>query len=147
MYDRLQEDMKQALKEHDKIKLDTIRMVISSIKQIHIDEKKEINDELVTKVLSKEIKTRKESLEEFKKASRDDLIEKAQSEIDILTSYMPSMLSEDELNKIIEDVFKEVKPSSIKDMGKIMKEVTSKAQGRADMSNVSSLVKEKLSNL
>jgi len=144
MFEKLQNDMKEALKNHDKVKLDTIRMSIAAIKQAHIDDKVEINDDLVIKVISKEIKTRNDSIKEFSNANREDLIDKTQKEIDILKEYMPKQLEEDEIRQIIEVAIKSVDATSIKDMGKVMKEVTPKLSGKADMSNVSKIVKEML---
>ena len=101
MYDKIKSDIVSAMKEKDTLKLQTLRGVKGEIDLAHIDKKVEINDELVTDVLSHQIKTRKESISEFEKGGRDDLIEKTNEEITLLQSYLPEQLSTDELNKIM----------------------------------------------
>ena len=103
--------------------------------------------ELLIDVVGKQIKMRNDSINEFKKASRDDLVEKNEKEIEILKEYLPEQLSLEEVNKIIDEIFDKVKPSSMKDMGSIMKEVTPQVKGKFDMQEVSSIIKTKLSNL
>ena len=144
MVEQLEKDMITAMKEKDKDKLTVIRMVKASLKQEQIDHKKEINDDLLIDVVNKQIKMRKDSITEFEKGGRTDLIEKTQSEIDVLMKYLPEQLSEEEVNKIIDEIFEEVKPEGQKDMGKVMKEVTSKLKGKADMKTVSSIIRERL---
>ena len=136
----------EAMKAKDSVRLATLRGVKGAIKLQSIDHKKEINDELLIDVVSKEIKTRNESIKEFEKGNRQDLIDKTKEEIDILSKYLPEQLSEDEIITIINQVFEEVKPSGIKDMGKVMGKVTPLVKGKADMGLVSSLIKEKLNS-
>ena len=112
-----------------------------------IDNKKEVNDDLLIDVVNREIKMRKESILEFEKGNREDLIEKYQSEIDILSNYLPEQLSSEEVMSEINKIFDEVKPTSMKDMGNIMREATSVLKGKADMKEVSSIIKDKLQNL
>ncbi len=109
-----------------------------------LNKKRELTDEEVIDVISKQIKTRKDSIKEFEKGSRDDLIEATSKEIDILTAYLPKQLTDEEVMEIIEKVFAEIKPESGKDMGKIMKAVTPLVKGKADMGKVSSIIREKL---
>lgn len=144
MRNQILEDLKNAMKNQDKEKLSVIRMVKGAIQMSELNKKHELSDEEVIDVITKEIKSRKDSINEFQKGDRKDLIEKTQSEIDILSEYLPKQLSEDELNTIIDKVFSEIKPESSKDMGKIMKELKPKVNGKADMSLVSKIVKEKL---
>ncbi len=144
MRNQILEDLKTAMKNQDKERLSVIRMVKGAIQMSELNKKHELSDEEVTDVITKEIKSRKDSINEFKKGNREDLIEKTQAEIDILNEYLPQQLTEEELNKIIDDVFDEIKPESTKDMGKIMKAITPKVKGKADMSLVSKIVKEKL---
>lgn len=144
MRNQILEDLKNAMKNQDKEKLSVIRMVKGAIQMSELNKKHELSDEEVIDVITKEIKSRKDSINEFQKGGRKDLIEKTQSEIDILSEYLPKQLSEDELNTIIDKVFSEIKPESSKDMGKIMKELKPKVNGKADMSLVSKIVKEKL---
>ena len=103
------------------------------------------NDELLTEVIAREIKTRNESIKEFEKGGRNDLVEQTQNEIEVLKKYLPEQLSEEEVDNIIEEVFNEVKPESMRDMGKVMGLVTPKVKGRFDMSEVSAKIKSKLS--
>lgn len=145
MVEKLKADMIEAMKNKEKEKLTVIRMVKAAMDQEHIDRKREINDELLIDVVNKQIKMRRDSIVEFEKGNRSDLIEKTQSELAILEAYLPEQLSEEEVNKIIDEIFMEVKPESQKDMGKVMKEATAKLKGRADMKKVSEIIKNKLS--
>jgi len=147
MRDKILKDIMQAMKDKDKDKLSVLRMVKGSIQLEEIAKKKELSDDDVLGVLAKQIKTRKESIIEFEKAGRNDLIEQTSKEIEILNQYMPEQMSEEEIIKVIEEAVEEVKPQSASDMGKIMKLVSPKFKGKADMSLVSSIIKEKLSNI
>lgn len=142
----LDKDVIEAMKAKDSIKLATLRAIKGAMKMQNIDHKKEINDELLIDVVSKEIKTRNESIKEFEKGARQDLIEKTQTEIEILNKYLPEQLSLEEISEIIEKVFIEVNPTGIKDMGKVMGTITPLVKGKADMSVVSGLIREKLNN-
>lgn len=144
MRNQILEDLKTAMKNQDKEKLAVIRMVKGAIQMSELNKKHELNDEEVIDVITKEIKSRKDSINEFKKGGREDLITKTQAEIDILSTYLPKQLTEEELNKIIDEVFEVVKPESSKDMGKVMKELTPQVKGKADMGLVSKIVKEKI---
>ncbi len=144
MVEKLEKDMIEAMKNHEKEKLTVIRMVKASLKQEQIDHKKEINDELLIDVVNKQIKMRKDSITEFEKGNRTDLIEKTQQEINILMNYLPEQLSEEEVNKIIDEIFNEINPSGQKDMGKVMQQATAKLKGKADMKEVSTIIRERL---
>ena len=109
-----------------------------------INKKHELTDDEVISVIAKQIKTRKESIMEFEKAGRQELIENTQKEIAILEKYMPEQMSEEEVVKVIDQVFEQVKPESARDMGKVIKAITPLVKGKADMSLVSKLVKERL---
>ena len=141
---KLDEEIISAMKEKNTIKLNTLRGVKAAMKQQNIDSKKEINDELLIDVVSKEIKTRNESIKEFEKGNRTDLIEKTQEEINYLNDYLPEQLSDEELNKIIDEVFAKVNPTGMSDMGKVMGNVTPLVKGKADMGKVSSIIKSRL---
>ena len=147
MRDRILEDLKVAMKNQDKKTLAVIRMVKGAMGMEELNKKRELTDDEVIALISKQIKTRKESIVEFEKGNREDLIKGTEEEIEILNKYMPEQLSDEEVNKIIDEIFAEVKPESIRDMGKIMKEATLKLNGKADMGNVSSIIKNKLNNL
>ena len=127
--------------------LAVLRMVIGAIQLEEINKKSELTDEDFIGVVSKQIKTRKESIVEFEKAGRTDLIEQTSKEIEILNKYMPEQLSEDEVLKVIEDALNELKPEKPSDMGKLMGFLTPKLKGKADMSFVSKTIKDKLANL
>lgn len=147
MKNKILNDLTQALKQGDKEKLSVLRMIKGSIQLEEIKLKRELNEEEIVSILSKEIKTRNESIKEFTKGNRQDLIDKTSREIEIIKPYLPEQLSTDEVLEIIETAFKEVNPTSSSDMGKIMKSVTPKLKGKTDMGNVSKIIKERLSNL
>lgn len=141
---QLEQDLITAMKNKEKERLTVIREIKANMKLANIDQKKEINDELMIEVVSKAIKTRKESIKEFEKGNRQDLIEKTSFEIEVLEKYLPEQLSIEEIISIIEKVFEEVCPASISDMGKVMGKVTPLVKGKADMGEVSKIIKEKL---
>ena len=147
LYEKISKDMVEAMKAHDKDTVSTLRLLKSAIDKYLIDNKMErhdASDEVVIDVISKQVKTHKESIEQFAVANRQDLIDGLNREISLLSKYLPEQLSEDELNKIIDEVFDKVKPSSMKDMGLIMKEIKPLIAGKADMGTVNKIVKEKL---
>lgn len=141
------EDLKTAMKNQDKETLAVIRMVKGAMQMDELNKKHELTDEEVVDVIAKQIKTRKESIAEFKKGNREDLVSQAESEIAILSKYMPEQLSEEEVLKVIDEAFDTIKPASQSDMGKIMGFVTPKLKGKADLSFVSKTVRERISTL
>lgn len=145
MVEQLKKDMIDAMKKKETVRLTVIREIKSNMKLAEIDQKKEINDDLLVEVVSKAIKTRKESIKEFEKGKRQDLIDKTNEEIEILNKYLPEQLTKEEVNKIIDEIFNEVKPTSMRDMGKIMGLINPRLKGKADMSEVSTIIKNKLS--
>lgn len=147
MREKILNDLKEAMKQQEKTKLSVIRMVKGAIQMEELNLKRPLTDEEVISVIAKQIKTRKESIVEFEKGNRQDLIDQTQKEIDILNTYMPEQLSEEEVLKVVEEAFEAIKPSAPSDMGKLMGYVTPKLKGRADMSFVSKTIKEKLTNL
>ncbi len=144
MVEKLDKDMIEAMKNHEKERLAVIRSVKAGLKQEMIDHKRELNDELLIDVVNHQVKMRKESIVEFEKGNRQDLIDQTQAEIDILMAYLPEQLSSEEVVKIIDEIFEEVKPESQKDMGKVMKEAQAKLKGKADMKEVSTMIRERL---
>ena len=142
--DRIYQDIVAAMKAKDKDKLSVLRMLKGSLQLENINKGKELTDDVVIDVISREIKQRKESIAEFTKGGREDLANETAKEIEILKAYLPEQLSEEEIEKIIDQVFARVAPTSAKDMGKVMKEVTPLVKGKADMSHVSALIKERL---
>ena len=147
MKQKLLNDLVSAMKNQDKETLSVLRMVKGAIQLEEINKKSELNDDDFIGVVSKQIKTRKESLVEFEKAGRTDLVEQTTKEIDILNKYMPEQLTEEEVLKVIDEAFDIIKPQSQSDMGKLMGYVNPKLKGKADMSFVSKTIKEKLSSL
>ncbi|MCQ2361606.1 MAG: GatB/YqeY domain-containing protein [Acidaminococcaceae bacterium] len=144
--EQLTEDMKTAMKEREagKLRLSVIRMVRSNIKNTEINEKRELNDDDVLAVLMKEVKMRQDSLEEFKKADRQELVAQAEEEIAILKKYLPAALSDEELKAIVAEVIAQTGAAGPKDMGKVMPEVMAKTKGRADGKRISAMVRELL---
>ncbi len=142
--ERITEDMKNAMRAKDSERLGTIRMITSAIKQREVDERITLDDTQVLAVIEKMIKTRKESIAQFKTGGRDDLVAKEQKEVDLLQAYLPEQLSEAELDKLIADAIAQTGATSIKDMGKVMGLLKQQAQGRADMGIVSGKIKAKL---
>ena len=147
LVERINEDMKGAMKAQDKETLSVIRMMKSAVQMAKIELKHDLSDEEVVDVISKQIKMRKDSVLEFKNAGRDDLAEQYNREIEVLNKYMPEQLSKEEVEKIIDDAFTLINPTSNKQMGLIMKEVNPKVRGKYDMGEISKLIKDKLSNL
>lgn len=145
--ERINNDLKECMKNKDSFKLSVIRMVKGAMQLEKKDPRAELTDDEMIKVISKQIKMRNDAINEFKKADRQDLISQNEKEIGILNSYLPPKLSDEEVNKILDEAFSLVNPTSSKDMGKIMKEVSSKVAGRADMSVVSTLIRDRLNNL
>ena len=144
MVEKLKQDMIVAMKAKDKNRLTTLRMIKGDLDKEHIDKKREINDELLIEVVNRGIKQRKDSIVEFEKGGRQDLIDKTQEELAILQSYLPAQLSDEEVLAIIDEAFQIVNPEGARDMGKIMKEIQPKLKGRADMKQVSEIIKTKL---
>ena len=144
MLEKLDKDMIEAMKNHEKEKLTVIRMVKASLKQEEIDHKKEVNEDLLIDVLNRQIKMRKDSISEFEKGGRQDLIDQTQSEINILMEYLPEQLSKEEIEEVINRLFEELKPESQKDMGRVMGQAQSELKGKADMKEVSNMIREKL---
>ncbi len=144
---QLTEDMKQAMKDKEsgKLRLSVIRMVRANIKNVEINDKKELGDEDVLKVLMKEVKMRQDSLEEFEKAGREDLVMQAKEELAVLRAYLPEALSDDELKSVVAEVIAAVGAKGPSDMGKVMPAVIAKTQGRADGRRISAFVRELLS--
>jgi uncharacterized protein YqeY len=142
--DRIQQDVKDAMRAKDKARLAAIRLITAAIKQREVDERIELDDAQVTAVLDKMAKQRRESISQFEKAGRDDLIAQEVMELEIIQSYLPEQLGEDEINALIDSAMQATGATSIKDMGKVMGQLKPKLQGRADMSAVSALIKARL---
>lgn len=146
LLEQLNSDMIASMKNKDSFTLGVIRMAKGAVQLESINKKKELTDDEVVAVISKQIKIRNDSIEEFTKAGRTDLVEQNKKEIEVLNKYMPEQLSEEEINKIIDEAFVKLNPTA-KDMGLIMKEVSPKLKGKADMGKVNVIIKEKLLNI
>ena len=143
--ERITEDMKNAMRAGEKERLATIRLALAAIKQREVDERIQLDDTQVLAALEKMIKQRKESIVQFQAGGRADLVAKEQAEIAVLQGYMPAQMSDAELDALIAEAIAATGAASIKDMGKVMGLVKGKAQGRADMGQVGSRIKQKLS--
>lgn len=142
--DQLLQDMKTAMKSGDKITLETIRMVRSQIKNVEVQKGEALTDEDILQVLTKEAKRRKESIDMYTKGGRDDLAENESKELDVIQSYLPEALSEDELFAIIADAIEKTGAQGMSDMGKVMGMVMPQTKGRADGKMIQNLVRQKL---
>ena len=145
--EKINSDMINYMKSKDSFSLGVIRMVKGAIQLEKINLKRDLTDDEVVAVVSKQIKMRNDSINEFTKANRMDLVEQYKKEVELLNTYMPIQLSEEEVNKVIDEAFVKINPTGSKDMGLIMKEVSPKLRGRADMGRVNTLIKERLNNL
>jgi hypothetical protein len=135
------EDMKDAMRAGDKLRLGAIRMALAAIKQKEVDERITLDDEAVLSVLEKMLKQRRESISQFRDAGREDLAKREEAEAEILSAYMPEPLAEAELEAIVKKAISETGAESMRDMSKVMAIVKAQAQGRADMSAVSARVR------
>ena len=144
--EKINADMISYMKSKDSFALGVVRMVKGAIQLEKINLKRDLNDDEVVAVISKQIKMRNDSIQEFTKANRVDLIEQYKKEIELLNKYMPKQLTEEEINSIIDEAFVKINPTSSKDMGLIMREISPKLKGRADMGKVNSIIKDRLSN-
>jgi hypothetical protein len=141
---RIREDMKTAMKAGDKRRLGVIRLILAAIKQREVDERIELDDSQTLAVLDKMVKQRRDSIEQFEKAGRNELAEQESFEIEVLQAYMPEALSEEEIDAMIAEAISGTGAASLRDMGKVMGQLKPKIQGRADMGAVSAMVKQRL---
>lgn len=142
--ERIQDDMKVAMKAADKRRLGTVRLILAAIKQREVDERIELDDTQILAVLDKMVKQRRDSIEQYTKADREDLAEQERYEVGVCQQYLPEALAEDELIALVNAAIATTGAASMRDMGKVMGEIKPKAQGRADMGAVSKLVKQRL---
>ena len=144
MYDSIKSEIVKAMKEHNKERLNVLRMVKAAVDLEHIDKKVEINDELVLSVVLKQVKMRDDSIEQYSKTSRSDLVEKETMELNILKEFLPKPLTDSEVDKLISEAIDEIKPEGMKDMGKVMGYLSPKVKGRTDQKALSMKIKERL---
>lgn len=143
--ERINSDLKDAMRARDQHKLDALRLITAAIKQIEVDERIEVDEARMIVILDKLAKQRNESITQFKSAGRDDLVQQEQFELDILHHYLPEPLSDAEIKKLVDQAFVDVDAKAMSDMGKVMAQLKPLMQGRADMSKVSAMIKAKLS--
>lgn len=142
--EKLMEDLKSAMKEKDEIKKNTVQMVRAGILQIEKDKGIEVEDNQIIDIIAKEVKKRKDAAVDFEKGGREDLVEKNNKEIEILSAYLPKQLSREEIEAIVKDVITEVNATTIKDMGKVMKSAKEKIGAAADGKTINEVVKSLL---
>jgi uncharacterized protein YqeY len=143
--ERLVEEMKQAMKSNEKLRLSTIRMIRTAVKNKEIEVRKKLEDEEILRVIQGMVRKGEESVEQFRAGGRMDLVEKETQEMEILKSFLPQSLGREEILKVIDETIQESQASSLKDLGKVMKSVMSKLAGKADGKLINQLVKERLS--
>lgn len=144
MFEKVTKDLQEAMKNKDSFKLSVLRMLKSALKNEEINKKDALTDDEVLNIIKKQVKTRKDSMNEYINYNRTDLADNLQKEIDILSEYLPEELTDEELEKIVNETIKEVNAESIKQMGIVIKTISSKYGARCDMGKVSNLVKNKL---
>lgn len=147
MREKIMIDLKNAMKNQNKELLNVLRMIKGAVQLEEINKKRELTDEEMVAVISKQIKTRKETIVDLEKSDRVELIKQAENEIKILEKYMPAMMNEDDINKVVDEIFNEVNPTSVADAGKVMGKISPMLKGKADMGLVNKIVKERLNNL
>lgn len=142
--DKLMEDLKSSMKSKDKLKKDVVTMVRSAVKQKEVDERVELDDEAIIEIISKQVKQKRDAIEDFRKGERDDLVKLTEDEVGILLEYLPEQLSEEELKGLVADAIEKTGATTMKDMGKIMGHLMPVIKGRADGSLVNKIAKEYL---
>ena len=142
--DKLMADLKDAMKSHNKLRKDVITLIRSAIKQREVDERIELTDEDMLTIISKQLKEKKSSIEDFKKGNREDLVKQTEDEMKILLEYLPKQLSQEDLKEIVKDAIDKENISSMKDIGKLMKAVMPQVKGKADGNAVNKIARELL---
>lgn len=140
--EKLMEDLKASMKSKDSVRKNTITMVRAAIKQIEVDQRVELEEEQIIEIISKQLKEKKNAIEDFKKGDRQDLVDLTEKEMDILLEYLPQQLTEEEVKEIVVRTINEVDAKSMKDIGMVMKSVMPKVKGRADGNTVNKIVRE-----
>ena len=139
---KLMEDLKVSMRNKDSVRKNTVIMVRAAIKQVEVDERIELDDERILEIISKQLKEKKNAIEDFKKGERQDLVDLTEKEIEILLEYLPKQLTEDEVEKIVLETIDEVNAESIKDIGLVMKSVMPKVKGRTDGNTVNKIARK-----
>ncbi|MCK5918851.1 MAG: GatB/YqeY domain-containing protein [Cocleimonas sp.] len=144
--DRIIDDMKSAMRSKEKLRLLTVRTILAAIKQQEVDTREDVDDTAILVILDKMCKQRRESITQFKKADRNDLVDQEEAELDVIQVYLPEPMSDDELQSLVAETLSATGASSMKDMGNVMSIIKPKAQGRADMGKISGIIKAQLSS-
>lgn len=147
MKEQFLQELKEAMREKDVIRKNTITLLRSAILQVEKDTQKELNDDEIIGIVAKEVKKRKDAITDYEKAGREDIISDLNKEIEILSKYLPKQLSKEEIVSLVDEAISNVNATSPKDMGKVMQDLRPKTNGRADGKLVSEIVREKLNNL
>lgn len=147
MKEQLLNELKIAMREKDELRKNTITMLRSAILQVEKDSQKTLNDDEIVVIISKEVKKRKDSISDYEKAGREDIVSDLNKEIEILSKYLPEQLTDEEIAKLVDEAINEAGANSPKDMGKVMQILRPKTAGKADGKKVSEIVKEKLANM
>ena len=147
MKEELLNELKEAMRNKDELRKNTITMLRSSILQVEKDSQKTLNDDEIVVIISKEVKKRKDSIEDYVKAKRDDIVSDLNREIEILSKYLPKQLEDNEIEELVEEAIQETGALGPKDMGKVMQNLRPKTAGKADGKKVSQIVKSKLENM
>ncbi len=147
MKDELLKELKDAMKNKDELKKNTITLLRSAILQVEKDNQKQLTEDEMIAIVSKEVKKRRDSISDYQKAGRDDIIVDLKREIEILSKYLPEQLSNEQIEKLVDEAIAQTQATSARDMGKVMQNLRSKTNGKADGKIVSEIVKEKLSNM
>lgn len=144
LLDTLNQDLKTAMISKDVVARDTIRMILSDIKKYEIDERLEADDAVISTLINKTVKQRRDSIEQFKNGNRDDLVEREQEQLNVILRYLPKQLTDEEITILVKEGIENLSASSMQDMGKLMGYLKPKLEGKADMSVVSVIIKELL---
>lgn len=147
MKEELLNELKEAMRNKDELRKNTITMLRSAILQVEKDSQKTLNDDEIVVIISKEVKKRKDSIEDYVKAKRDDIVSDLNREIEILSKYLPKQLEDNEIEELVEEAIQETGALGPKDMGKVMQNLRPKTAGKADGKKVSQIVKSKLENM
>ncbi|MBB6217930.1 hypothetical protein HNQ80_004066 [Anaerosolibacter carboniphilus] len=140
--EKLMDDLKIAMKEKDQLRKSVITMIRASIKQYEVDKRAELDDEGILDIMTKQVKQKRDAIEEFAKGNRQDLVDEAKAEIDVLMEYLPQQLTEEEMKQIVSEVVREVGATTAKDMGKVMSALMPRVKGRADGKILNQVVKQ-----
>lgn len=138
---QIQEDMKTALRAHDKQCLGVVRLILAAIKQVEVDERVSVDDVRIVQILNKMLKQRRDSIAQYEQAKRDDLVEQERLEVKVIQTYLPEPLDEADIDRMVSEAITKVGATSVKEMGKVMAELKDKLQGRADMAQINAKIK------